>query len=80
MNKFFRILLILTFITSCSLDNKTGIWSHKEKVKKETKKEKKINKKKELFTEDIAFKNELNPKLLIRLKEKPRKNSCKNRL
>ena len=80
MNKFFRILLILTFITSCSLDNKTGIWSHKEKVKKETKKEKKLNTKKELFTEELAFKNELNPKLLIRLKEKPRKNSLINNL
>jgi len=25
VNKFFRILLILTFITSCSLDNKTEL-------------------------------------------------------
>ena len=80
MNKFFRILLILTFITSCSLDNKTGIWSPKEKIKKEAKKEKKLNTKKELFTEEIAFKNELNPKLLIRLKEKPRKNSLVNKV
>ena len=80
MNKFFRILLILTFITSCSLDNKTGIWSPKEKIKKEAKKEKKLNTKKELFTEEIAFKNELNSKLLIRLKEKPRKNSLVNNL
>ena len=57
MNKFFRILLILTFITSCSLDNKTGIWSPKEKVKKETKKEKKLNTKKITITEEIAIKN-----------------------
>ena len=80
MNKFFRILLTIIFITNCSLDSKTGIWSQKERIKKEVKKEKKLDTKKELFTEEIAFKNELNPKLLIRLKEKPRKNISINNL
>ena len=80
MNKFIRILLILIFVSNCSLDTKTGIWSKSEKIKKEAKKEEKLNTKKELFTEEIAFKNELNPKLLIRINEKPKRNNLINNL
>ena len=37
MSKFLGIFLLLIFITSCSLDNKTGLWSKKQKVKEEQK-------------------------------------------
>ena len=54
------------------MDNKTGIWTKSQKIKKEVKKEEKLVKK-ELFTEEKAFKNEFNSQLLIRIKEKAKK-------
>jgi len=78
--KILFFLSIIFFASNCSLDSKTGIWSQTKKVKKEVKKEKIIKEKKELFTEDKAFKNEFNPKLLIRIKEKTKKNSFVNNL
>ena len=80
MIKILFFLSIIFFASNCSLDSKTGIWSQTKKVKKEIKKEKIIKEKKELFTEDKAFKNEFNPKLLIRIKEKTKKNSFVNNL
>ncbi len=80
MIKILFFLSIIFFASNCSLDSKTGIWSQTKKVKKEVKKEKIIKEKKELFTEDKAFKNEFNPKLLIRIKEKTKKNSFVNNL
>ncbi len=79
MNKFIGLLLILIFFSNCSMDNKTGIWTKSQKIKKEVKKEEKLVKK-ELFTEEKAFKNEFNSQLLIRIKEKAKKNSFVNKL
>ena len=35
MSKFLGIILLLIFIASCSLDNKTGLWTKKQKIKEE---------------------------------------------
>ena len=60
MSKFLGIFLLLTFITNCSLDNKTGLWTKKQKIKEE----KKIIIK-ELFREEKALEKEFNPNLKI---------------
>jgi len=70
-----RILLLLIFISSCSLDNKTGLWSKTEKIKKE----KKVLIK-EQFKKEIASEFELNPNLKVNLPGKLIKNSFVNNL
>ena len=35
MNRIFTYLLIIVFITNCSLDSKTGFWSKSKKLKSE---------------------------------------------
>ena len=72
MSKFLGIFLLLTFITSCSLDNKTGLWTKKQKIK-----EKKIIIK-ELFKEEKALEKEFNPNLKINLSAKLIDNSFVN--
>ena len=50
MNKIFYFLFILLFISNCSLDTKTGLWSKTEKLKNENKvKEKKIFEEKKVY-------------------------------
>ncbi len=58
MSKFLGIILLLIFIASCSLDNKTGLWTKKQKIKEE----KKIIIK-ELFKKEKALDNEFNSNL-----------------
>ena len=73
MSKFLGIFLLLTFITSCSLDNKTGLWTKKQKIKEE----KKIIIK-ELFKKEKALEKEFNPNLKINLSAKLIDNSFVN--
>ena len=73
MSKFLGIFLLLTFITNCSLDNKTGLWTKKQKIKEE----KKIIIK-ELFREEKALEKEFNPNLKINLSAKLIDNSFVN--
>ena len=67
MNK--RIILIFFLITSCSLDNKTGLWSNIEKVEVVEK-----NKVLKLYKEKSILNNELNKDLKINLLGKITKN------
>ena len=64
MNKKIKFLLILIFITNCSLDTKSGFWTKSEKITK-------INntKIKKLFVKDKIFDKELNTKITVKLKE-----------
>ena len=73
MSKFLGIFLLLTFITNCSLDNKTGLWTKKQKIKEE----KKIIIK-ELFKKEKALEKEFNPNLKINLSAKLIDNSFVN--
>ena len=73
MSKFLGTFLLLIFITSCSLDNKTGLWTKNKKIKEE----KKIIIK-ELFEEEKALEKEFNPSLKINLSAKLIDNSFVN--
>ena len=73
MSKFLGIILLLIFIASCSLDNKTGLWTKKQKIKEE----KKIIIKK-LFEKEKALEKEFNPNLKINLSAKLIDNSFIN--
>ena len=72
MSKFLGIFLLLILITSCSLDNKTGLWTKKQKIKEE-----KIIIK-ELFEKEKALEKEFNPNLKINLSAKLIVNSFIN--
>ena len=72
MSKFLGIILLLIFIASCSLDNKTGLWTKKQKIKEE-----KIIIK-ELFEKEKALEKEFNPNLKINLSAKLIDNSFIN--
>jgi len=73
VSKFLGTFLLLIFITSCSLDNKTGLWTKNKKIKEE----KKIIIK-ELFEEEKALEKEFNPSLKINLSAKLIDNSFVN--
>ncbi len=75
MNNILRIFLIIFFVTSCSMDTKTGLWTKTEKIVKE----KKILIE-EQFKEETVFKSELNPNLKVNLPGKLIKNSFINNL
>ena len=79
MIKFFSFFTILIFCFSCSLDDKSGIWSKTQKVEKEKKISKK-NLKKELFADEKAIKKEFNINLRIKLKAKPVRPTFTNKL
>ena len=70
MNKFVKIFFLLLFISGCSLDSKTGLWTKSEKIKKE---DKIIIK--EVFKKENAISNELNPTLNVNLSGLYTKNS-----
>ncbi len=73
MDKVLKILLIFIFFTNCSLDNKSGIWTKKRKIKSETP----VNIK-ELFKKEKALGKEFNSKLEINLSSKLINNSFIN--
>ena len=60
MNKILRFFLIFLFVSSCSLDNKSGFWS-KPKIIEEDK----DYVVKELFKEEKNFDKELNSNVRI---------------
>ena len=69
MNKIFTFLLIFFFATNCSLDTKTGFWTKSKKLKSEN-----IVIEKEIFQDSKIYEKELNPQLIIKLK-----NNFKNK-
>ena len=76
MNKKFYFFIILLFITNCSLDTKSGIWSQSKDIVSENK-----NKKEKLFKKAEIYEEEFNTGLKIRLKgDLEKKNSNKNLL
>ena len=75
MNKIFNLFIFFLFISNCSLDNKTGLWSQSEKLKSETE----IVEEK-LFEDNEIYEKEFNPELKIRLKNNFKKNSFVNNL
>ena len=76
MNKKFYFFIIFLFITNCSLDTKSGIWSQSKDIVSENK-----NKKEKLFKKAEIYEEEFNTDLKIRLKgDLEKKNSNKNLL
>ena len=69
MNKVLPLFLFLFLITSCSLDQKSGIWSKPDKI--ENDKDFVIV---ELFKEEKKLDNELNSNVRIQLKSQLSKN------
>ena len=65
MTKFLTIFLLFIFITNCSLDTKSNIWTEEKKLVEE-----KQNPIKLLFQEEKALKNEFNSGLKIKLSGK----------
>ncbi len=63
MNKIAKIILIFFFVTSCSLDSKTGIWNEPQEKIDNAKKTEKI------FKKEKKIENELNSNLKIDLKK-----------
>ena len=74
MNRIFQILLIFLFLSNCSLDTKTGLWTSSEKLKFENKRTEIIFKKTEIFEK------EFNTNIKINLKNNYKKNSFINNL
>ncbi len=75
MNKILIFFILLLFISNCSLDNKTGLWSKSEKINSE---EKFVEEK--LFIDKEIYEKEFNPELKIKLKSNFKKNSFINNL
>jgi len=68
VNKIFYLLLIFLYISNCSLDTKSGLWTKSEKLDSENNKlEVKI------FEEDEVYEKELNTGLKIKLKNNLKK-------
>ena len=60
MIKFFTIFLLFIFITNCSLDTKSSLWTKNKKIEREKQKNIKV-----LFEDEEALKKEFNPNLTI---------------
>ena len=73
MNKILVFFFIFFFITSCSLDKKTGLWTQDEKTELKKIKVKKSDLK-ELFLKESGFTKEFNPDLKIKFSFKPKNN------
>jgi len=71
--KFFTIFLLFIFITNCSLDTKSRLWTKGKKVEREKQKSIKV-----LFKDEKALKKELNSNLKINLSAKLINNSFIN--
>lgn len=75
MSKTFFLFVIFIFLTNCSLDTKSGLWTKSEKLDSENKKlEIKI------FEESEVYEKEFNENLKIKLKNDFKKNSFINNL
>ena len=75
MNRIFTYLLIIVFITNCSLDSKTGFWSKSKKLKPENNVVKE-----EIFKKTKVYEKEFNPNLKIKLRNNFKKKSFVNNL
>ena len=75
MNKILRLFLFFILIESCSMDQKSGIWSKKNKIEIE-----KPIAVKELYKDDSNLRQELNSNVVIQLKSTLSKNSFNNNL
>tara|TARA_B100000965_G_C19555634_1_gene742048 strand:+ start:257 stop:1564 length:1308 start_codon:yes stop_codon:yes gene_type:complete len=75
VNKIFNLFIFFLFISNCSLDTKTGLWSQSEKLKSE----KEVVEEK-LFADNEIYEKEFNPELKIRLKNNFKNNSFVNNL
>ncbi len=75
MSKIFCLFIIIIFVTNCSLDTKSGLWTKSEKLDSENKKlEIKI------FETSEIYEKEFNENLKIKLKNDFKKNSFINNL
>ena len=75
MNKLFYLLVIFLFLSSCSLDTKSGLWTKTEKLDSENK-----NLEVKIFEENEIYERELNIDLKIKLRNNFKKNSFINNL
>jgi len=73
VNKIFNFLILFLFISNCSLDTKTGLWSQSEKLSSENE-----NIEEKLFEDNEIYEKEFNAELKIRLKNNFKKNSFVN--
>ena len=53
MNRIFPIFLIFLFLSNCSLDTKSGLWTSSEKIKSENKSTEIIFKKTDIFEKEF---------------------------
>ena len=74
MNRFI-IILFYFFLTNCSLDTKSGIWTNEKKIEPEI-----TTDVKKLFEQQEVLENEVNPNLKIKILAKPTVNSFVNNL
>ena len=74
MNRIFQIFLIFLFLSNCSLDTKTGLWTSSEKLESENKNIEII------FKKTKIFEKEFNTDIKINLKNDYKKNSFINNL
>ena len=75
MNKILNFFILFLFISNCSLDTKTGLWSQSEKLSSE-----KESVEEKLFEDTEIYEKEFNQELKIRLKNNFKKNSFVNNL
>tara|TARA_B100001146_G_scaffold117983_1_gene103769 strand:- start:952 stop:2259 length:1308 start_codon:yes stop_codon:yes gene_type:complete len=75
VNKILNFFILFLFISNCSLDTKTGLWSQSEKLSSE-----KESVEEKLFEDTEIYEKEFNPELKIRLKNNFKKNSFVNNL
>ena len=75
MNKLFYLLVIFLFLSSCSLDTKSGLWTKTEKLDSENK-----NLEVKIFEENEIYEREFNIDLKIKLRNDFKKNSFINNL
>jgi len=75
VNKILNFFIIFLFISNCSLDTKTGLWSQSENLNSE-----KESVEEKLFVDSEIYEKEFNEDLKIRLKGNFKKNSFVNNL
>ena len=74
MNRIFKIFLVFLFLSNCSLDTKTGLWTSSEKLKSEKKSTEII------FKKTKIFEKEFNTNIKINLKNNYKEKSFINNL
>ena len=65
MTKFLKIFLLFVFITNCSLDTKSNLWTKNKKIVKEKQKIIKL-----LFKDEKPLETEFNPQFKNKVKWK----------